>query len=145
MKVYIAMPINGADYNHERMFRAVGEIVREFGLEPVLPSDDVDPQVWQSWLQEKPFAECCMWLVECDLGNLTKADAILAIMPNPSIGTAMEICYARLWAKRVVVVTTQKTFYHPWLWYHAHKVIWSEDPFGDGVRRACKYLLESAN
>lgn len=143
MKVYIAMPISAASgYDPQQMFRTVAAAVRSFGLEPVLPGDDVDPAVWESWLNERPFRECCEKLVQSDLANLESAEAIMAFMPNASIGVAMEIAYARLRNKRVVVVTSLETFYHPWLWAHADRVIWSDDPFREGVRRACELLLE---
>lgn len=140
MRVYIAMPINTASgYKHDQMFQRVGEIVRQQGLEPILPTDDVSPQTWNDMMHRYQFDECCRMLVESDLANLRQADALLAIIPNASVGTAMEIAYARLWGKRVVMVTSLQTFYHPWLWYHGH-VIWSTDPFEDGVIQACEYL-----
>lgn len=140
MKVYVAMPINAADYDHERMFARVGELVRGYGLEPILPNDDISPEVWESLLEQTYFSEACDRVVSSDLANLRESDAILAIMPHASIGTAMEICYAAQWNKIVVVVVSLKTLYHPWIRYHANKVVWSEDPFGEGVRRACLWL-----
>lgn len=139
MKVYLAMPINTASgYDPQWMFEEVGQRMTEYGLEPILPSNGVDPAVWEGWMREYLFAECCLMLVESDQSNLREADAIIAFMPNASIGTAMEIAYARMWHKKVVVVTSIKTFYHPWLWYHADRVIWSDDPFGEGLSRACE-------
>jgi len=135
------MPINTASgYDPKQMFEEVGHRVTEHGFEAVLPSDDVDPAVWEEWMRKHLFAECCYMLVESDLENLKSADAIIAFMPNASIGTAMEIAYARMWSKKVVVITSLKTFYHPWLWYHADRVIWSDDPFGEGLDRACRFL-----
>lgn len=142
MKVYIAMPINGASYDHQQMFRDVGEIVRSYGLEPILPSEDVGRERWVSWLEDGRFADACTRLVQSDLGNLKRADAILAILPTASIGTAMEICYASYWHKTVVVVVTLSMLYHPWIWHHADRVVWSDDPFGEGVHRAAAYLQQ---
>lgn len=47
MRVYVATPINTANgYDPQQAFRAVGDIVRGYGLEPILPSDPVRLEVW---------------------------------------------------------------------------------------------------
>ncbi len=53
MKVYVAMPINTASgYDPTQMFQEVGEFLRSRGLHPTLPSDDVDPQIWDMWMSD---------------------------------------------------------------------------------------------
>lgn len=137
------MPIsNHRDYEPEQMFRQVARIVEQHGLEPVSPMDFMNPEIWSNLLEHKRFRDACKELVRSDLNLLRRSDAIIAIMARASIGTSMELLYAQLWGKITVLVTGYQTLYHPWLWYHSDKVIYSEDPFGDGVTRACIWLNE---
>ncbi|GIV22011.1 MAG: hypothetical protein KatS3mg023_3762 [Armatimonadota bacterium] len=143
MRVYIGMPIsNHRDYDPQQMFKQVAELVRSHGLEPISPMDFMNPEIWPRLLEQMNFREACKQLVQSDLSLLKQSDAIIAIMARASIGTSMELLYARLWGKTTVLVTGYQNLYHPWLWYHSDKVIYSEDLFGDGVTRACIWLNE---
>ena len=65
-------------------------------------------------------------LVEKDLIQLKRSDIVLINWwrPHlPSVGTAMEMAYGRLWAKKVVIVHPDahdpSIGMHPWILYHA--------------------------
>lgn len=61
-------------------------------------------------------------LVNDDLEDIAKADALLVGHTRPSTGTAMEIVYARQWGKLVVVVEVSPDSVSPWTYYHADYV-----------------------
>ena len=56
-------------------------------------------------------------IVETDLTDIARADAVLAWMPwgTPSIGTAMEVFFAGHVLRKPVVVWTDSHAEHPWL------------------------------
>lgn len=142
MKVYISLPIGGAlDFDPHRMFESVACTLQLRGLEPLVPSDQETLDSWTDSLRGTSFLESSVQLVERELGLIYESDALLAILPQPSIGVAMEIAYAKAWGKPVVVVTTLGMLYHPWIWYHADKVLCSHEPFSSGVLRAADELL----
>lgn len=60
-------------------------------------------------------------IVHRDLAAIQKADGIIAFTGGPgrSFGTPMEIVYARMMKKVVVIVGRDDTHLHPWLRYHA--------------------------
>lgn len=143
MKVYIALPMTFVNhYDPQKLFIELGKLVREYHLEPVLPNDGMNPGKWSELLEKHSFRTASKVLVEHDLALLRDSDAIIALFHASTIGTSMELVYARLWGKVTVVVVERDTVHHPWLWYHADKIIYSTDITGDGVRRACQWLNE---
>jgi len=61
------------------------------------------------------------WLVHRDLADIQRCDAMLVELTNldhPYRGTIMEMVYARLWNKPIVVWSTWAS-QSPWLAYHA--------------------------
>lgn len=56
-------------------------------------------------------------IVERDLEKIRKADGIIAIIEESSIGTSMEIFYCARWCKKPVFVVTTGYAGHPWLIY----------------------------
>jgi nucleoside 2-deoxyribosyltransferase len=102
MRVYVAGPPNADEYRR----RAV-ELLRRHGHEPVDPMRrDFRGRT------EGNEAE----IVEGDLADIDRCDAVLASFVAPDEGTAMEAWYARTKGKRVVGYTGG-TPAHPWAVY----------------------------
>jgi nucleoside 2-deoxyribosyltransferase len=66
-------------------------------------------------------------IVEGDLEDIRRADALLVNAMRASWGTAMEIVYARQMGKRIVVFTGEWPPPSPWLRYHADVVMTTPD------------------
>jgi nucleoside 2-deoxyribosyltransferase len=102
MRVYVAGPPNAEEYR-----RRAGELLRRHGHEPVDPMRrDFRGRT------EGNEAE----IVEGDLADIDRCDAVLASFIAPDEGTAMEAWYARTKGKRVVGYTGG-TPAHPWAVY----------------------------
>lgn len=67
----------------------------------------------------KLSAEQKRQLVDEDLADVKASVGVLAHCWKSTTGTAMEIVYAKLWRKPVVVVIPYDTESHPWLQSHA--------------------------
>jgi nucleoside 2-deoxyribosyltransferase len=62
-------------------------------------------------------------LIPDDLKLIEESDILLAIVDGKkSYGTIMEIVYAKLYKKNVMIICTNKSEKHPWLSYHADKI-----------------------
>jgi nucleoside 2-deoxyribosyltransferase len=81
-------------------------------------------------------AESFQRIVEDDKFDIDQSDAVLAMCPKPSYGTAMEILYAHDHGKPVVVVTPYGPV-SPWLTYHSTVVVHALDD-------ALSYLTEKS-
>lgn len=62
-------------------------------------------------------------IVTGDLQDIATAEGILVSYDKPSVGTSMEIVYARQQGKLIVVVARPGTIISPWLKYHAHAIV----------------------
>lgn len=63
-------------------------------------------------------------IVEGDLNELRMCDGIVANIFQQSFGTAMEIAYAKLLGKAVIIITKdRKDLVSPWITYHADLII----------------------
>lgn len=72
-------------------------------------------------------------LVETDLDTIDSCDGILAICDeNLSIGTSMEIMYAKLHSFPVIAICTSKrTNAHPWIRYCSDEIFFSFNAFSE--------------
>jgi hypothetical protein len=142
--VYIGMPITFAGGDHTPLFQKVARRIYASGLlEPVLPSDADDTIRWSYAVGSyTPLAELCTALVEQDLQQLQQSDGALFLLPEPSIGTAMEIVYAHRVDIPSVVLVPLRLLYHPWLRYHSTMVLWAPDPLGPALDHAIRLLAE---
>lgn len=152
IKVYISAPLTSARSDPNRLFALASQILRERSFEPVLPlylpvsesgsSQRLDWQdVWCTSLEDQPFESACVQLVGAQTEMISRSDIVLCLMPHPSIGCAMEAAFAAFNGKPLVVVCSLETFYHPWLWTFADKVLLATD-WVDGIHRACRVLSE---
>jgi nucleoside 2-deoxyribosyltransferase len=102
MRVYVAGPPNAEDYR-----RRATDLLRRHGHEPVDPMRrDFRGRT------EGNEAE----IVEGDLADIDRCDAVLASFIAPDEGTAMEAWYAHTKGKRVVGYTGGSPV-HPWAVY----------------------------
>jgi nucleoside 2-deoxyribosyltransferase len=143
-RVYIGMPITFAGRDHTPLFQEVARRISVSGLlEPVLPSDADDTIRWSYAVGgDTPLDELCAALVERDLQRLQQSDGALFLLPEPSVGTAMEITYAHRAGIPSVVLVPLRLLYHPWLRYHSTVVLWAPDPLGPVLDHAAKLLAE---
>jgi len=143
-RVYIGMPITFAGRDHTGLFQEVAHRISISGLlEPVLPSDADDTIRWSYAVSgDTPLDELCTALVEQDLQRLQQSDGALFLLPEPSIGTAIEIAYAHRTGIPSVVLVPLRLLYHPWLRYHSTMVLWAPDPLGPVLDYAIRLLAE---
>jgi len=62
--------------------------------------------------------ESCRNLVRRDLGNITRRDGLVTLIQKPSIGTTLEIGYAKQKGK-IIIVISEKYVDHPWIRVYA--------------------------
>lgn len=112
MKVYLAGPIQSCSDDEVRLWRAIA--TAHLGPENVYDpmSRDLRGREDTEWQR----------IVSEDKSHLRRADAILAYVWKPSVGTAMEIMYASELGRLVIVVVPPPWMISPWLRYHADEV-----------------------
>lgn len=115
MKVYLCGPINGCTDAECKDWR---EEIK--GRWP----DCIDPMVRDYRGRE---AECFEEIVELDKLDVALADAILVNYVKPSIGTAMEILFAWMLRKPIVLWCEKNAVISPWLRYHCDHIAHSLD------------------
>lgn len=92
--------------------------------------EDIDKGLTTRW--ELPY-ENCVNLVAKDKGNIDKCDALVAIIEKPSIGTTLEIAYAKQQGKKVIVVSEVYSE-HPWIRVYADYTFSSLQSFKDFIK-----------
>lgn len=74
-------------------------------------------------------------VVEGDIADIRRCDALVAVLCHAhSIGTIMEIVYAKMAGKRVVVLDLANRGEHPWILYHADEIYYRWDYLGGRLR-----------
>lgn len=113
--VYLAGPINGQSDAAAKDWRSYVVANYDGSL--------LDPMVRDCrGLEDERVSD----IVEMDKRDILVSDAVLAYCPQPSYGTAMEIMFAWLAGKKVVVVIPDGPV-SPWVRYHASLVVDSLD------------------
>ncbi|MCK9155114.1 MAG: nucleoside 2-deoxyribosyltransferase [Paludibacteraceae bacterium] len=107
MKVYLCGPINGCTDEECRDWRTY--LKTKF-------KDCVDPMDRDYRGRED---ECVEEIVELDKKDILESDILFVNFPKPSVGTCMEILYAWMNGKYVVVVCPNDMKISPWLKYHS--------------------------
>ena len=105
---------------------------------PIQACNDQEAHGWRDMIQEKyptytyrdPMVrdyrgrelECMADIVEIDKIDIAESDVVLVNWPGdkPSAGTSMEIIYAWMTDKLVVVVSPKNLKLSPWIVYHSH-------------------------
>jgi len=85
---------------------------------------------------EVGWINCPNWLVHRDLADIQRCDAMLVELTDlehPYRGTIMEIVYARLWNKPVIIWSTWAS-QSPWVAYHATAVCETVEACCDAIK-----------
>lgn len=108
MRIYLAGPIFGRSDAEAREWRQAAAML-------LSEHECVDPTVWDYRGREDDHAT---EIVRRDLAEIDGCDAVLAMCPQPSMGTAMEVFYAARLGKLVIAVVPSGRV-SPWLRAHA--------------------------
>jgi hypothetical protein len=114
-KTYLCGPINGCTDEEAKNWREM--IKAEVGAESC-----IDPMRRDYRGRED---ECVDELVELDKIDVLEADIILVNYDKPSVGTSMEVLYAWMHHKNIIVVCKEGTVISPWLRYHSTYIVHS--------------------
>lgn len=115
MKVYLCGPINGCTDSECRDWRE--------DMKSIFGADNcIDPMRRDyRGKEDTAFRE----LVELDKRDVLEADVLIVNYDKPSVGTSMEVLYAWMHHKPVIVVCHPEAVISPWLRYHATKIVHS--------------------
>lgn len=72
-------------------------------------------------------------IVEEDLKDISMSDGLVVFFDMPSVGTSMEIVYANMMGKPIVVVNASGKVVSPWLLHHTTAIVSS-------LKEAANYL-----
>lgn len=115
MITYLCGPINGCTDEEAKDWREF--IKSRLGVENCL-----DPMRRDYRGRE---AECVNEIVELDKIDILQSGIILVNYDKPSVGTSMEVIYAWMHHKTIIVVCKEGTVISPWLKYHSNYIVYS--------------------
>jgi nucleoside 2-deoxyribosyltransferase len=122
MKAYLCGPINGCTDEECKDWREAAKLCLPDTLDPM--RRDYRGRESQSYKE----------IVEGDKDDIRESDVLLVNYDKPSVGTSMEIYFAWLLGKPIIVVARPETVISPWLRYHSTKIVNSfEEAFSDEV------------
>ena len=132
-KAFISGPIQGME-NDQEYREKISKICLQSGYEPIDP-----------WLREKAIYrgdQNCWWtkvpaadFVERDLADIERCDVLIAYLPKLSAGTCMELFYAKLKGKKVIVVSEMDCL-SPWIVVHCDMILRSIEELEDALKRS---------
>jgi hypothetical protein len=111
MKVYLCGAINGCTDEECKDWREEAK--------KIFPQS-IDPMRRDYRGREE---DCINEIVELDKIDILTADAILVNYDKPSVGTSMEIIYAWMHHKKIIVVVREGVKISPWLKYHSTCIV----------------------
>lgn len=107
-KVYISTVMTG--YNYKQFYDFVMQHTSSFNnVEFTIPDTNSN--------------RTSRGIVSGDINAINHSDAVLCVMHSPSIGAAMELCYATIAGKPRVVIAPSYLCSHPWIIEHSDAVI----------------------
>jgi nucleoside 2-deoxyribosyltransferase len=119
-KVFISGPILGME-NEQDYREVITNICAKLGF------DVIDP-----WRRERALYEGdaqCWWarvpaqgFVKRDLNDAERCDVMVVYLPKLSAGACMELFYAKLKGKKVIVVSEMKCL-SPWIVVHSDAIV----------------------
>lgn len=136
VKFYLAHPLNSRHEVRAHEIRIETECPDIQLMNPFYDFDrddikDIDNGKTTRW--ELTY-ERCEDLVENDINSIIDCDGIVAVLDKGlSCGTFMEIVYARVNNKKIIVLDLNGMKNHPWIRVHADKVITSWDEVSDAI------------
>lgn len=113
MRVYLAGPINGCSDDEARAWR-------EDAKRLLVDHEALDPMDRDYRGRER---EHYQEIVDGDKAEIESSDALLVMYDRPSVGTSMEILWAWLARKFVVLVDRSTRPLSPWLLAHVSVVV----------------------
>ena len=114
-KVYLCGPINGCTDEECKDWREM--------LKQRLGEDScVDPMRRDYRGRED---DCVEEIVELDKIDILECDSLIVNYDKPSVGTSMEVLYAWMHHKIIIVVCAPDTRISPWLRYHSTRIVHS--------------------
>lgn len=132
-RVFISGPILGME-NHQDYRERITKICRKLQLEVIDP-----------WKREKMLYktdEECWWnnvpasdFIKRDLDDIEKCDIMVVYLPKLSAGACMELFYAKLKGKEVMVVSDLECL-SPWILAHADVVLKEIDQLEEALKQA---------
>ena len=119
MKIYLCGPINGCTDNQAQTWR--DWFKRAGGTSPFLSFEWIDPMKRDYRGTEfENYRE----IVELDKRDVESCDAVIVLYSSPSVGTSMEMLWAWLCHKPIVLINTSEDHHiSPWLVYHATAIV----------------------
>lgn len=115
MKVYLCGPINGCTDEECINWR---ELVKQL----IGEQNCIDPMRRDYRGRED---QCTDEIVELDKIDVLMSDSIIVNYDKPSVGTSMEVIYAWMHHKLIIVVCKPDTKISPWLRYHSTVIVHS--------------------
>jgi nucleoside 2-deoxyribosyltransferase len=110
--VYLAGPINGCSDSEMNDWRDdMAKRLRDFTI--------LSPAVRDYRGKEDESVE---EIVEGDKKDIDASDIVIAYCPKPSVGTSMEILYAWMAYKHVIIYAPEGAPISPWLRYHSNDI-----------------------
>lgn len=127
LKVYLCGPINACTDSEAKDWRAIAsDLLLKLGLRVLDPMDrdyrgrELEPGIAKE-------------IVENDKLDLDACSALIVYYHKPSVGTSMEILYAKERGRIVALIDTSTAPLSPWLVYHSTKIFKS-------IQEACEWL-----
>lgn len=115
MKIYLCGPINGRSDDDCTGWR---EAVK------ALHADCLDPMA-RDYRGRELEPGIAALIVAGDIEDIDASDALLVYFDKPSVGTAMEVFYAKQKGKHVFVIDKSGKPLSPWLTHHTDRVVGS--------------------
>ncbi len=135
-KVFVSGPILGME-NQQDYRKKITEICERLQLEVI------DPWKRERMLYEKD--EQCWWnnvpasdFIKRDLDDTERCDVMVVYLPKLSAGACMELFYAKLKGKKVMVVSELECL-SPWILAHSDVVLKEIDQ----LEEALKHMFQS--
>jgi len=121
LKLYLAHNLND---RHE-IRKIEKELEKNYHIELVNPfydivMDDIKDLDEGKGNRYKLPMQRCIEVIKMDLNMILRCDGILAIIKSPSIGTTLEIAYAKQFYRKIYIIS-EKYSDHPWIKVYANR------------------------
>lgn len=130
--VYLCGPINGRSDDDCKTWREQ--------VKASWPGETIDPMA-RDYRGRELDPGIAKEIVENDIADIRSSDALLVYCDKPSVGTSMEVFFAKHCLRKPVIVIHPGDNPSPWLMYHADKIVKTVE---DGLK-AIGVILESKN
>lgn len=108
---------------------------------PINGCTDDEACTWRDWFNRQRFpcidpmdrdyrgkeAESYREIVDLDKKDVRDCDVLVVMYTQPSVGTSMEVFYAWMLGKPVIVIDESSKPISPWLRYHSTAIVKSKE------------------